>query len=122
MGDHGAGERAAFPGDGARLLAAFVGDDVDVVVRSGAAALLPDPADALPDPVEPLAGARPRQAVVELLQLALEARGEAVCDAPLLFRPRLGVAVEPRLSTLCTWTVWRDRVSMATAVLTVIAL
>ena len=34
---------------------------------------------------------------MELLQLALEARGEAVCDAPLLFRPRLGVAVEARL-------------------------
>ena len=98
MGDHGAGERAALPGDGVRLLAAVVGDDVDVVVGRGAAALLPDPADALPDMVEPLAGARPRQAVVELLQLALEARGEAVCDALFLLRPRLGVAVEPRLS------------------------
>ena len=67
---------------------------------AGAAALLPDPADALPDPVEPLAGAWPLEPVVELVQLGLEARGEAVRDAPLLLRPRLGVAVEPDLSIL----------------------
>ena len=36
---------------------------------------------------------------MELLHLALEARGEAVCDALFLLRPRLGVAVEPRLSS-----------------------
>ena len=47
MGDHGAGERAALPGDGPRLRAAVVDDDVDVVVRAGAAALLPDPAEGM---------------------------------------------------------------------------
>ena len=73
--------------------------------------------------VELLAGARPLEAVVELAHLALEARGEAVCDALFLLRPRLGVVVEPRLST-STFGVdhlvhmdrpWRDRVSMASA-------
>ena len=117
MGDHGAGERAAFPSDGAGLLSAVIGDDI--AVRPDTAALLLDPADPLPD-IEPLAGARALEAVVELAQLTLEARGEARGNALFRLRPRLGVAVEPHLSpvastTLCTWTVWRDRVSRAIA-------
>ena len=101
------------PGD-AGLFAAVIGDDIDEGGHACAAALFLDPADPLPDMVEPLAGARPRQAVVELAQRALEARGNAL----FLLRPHLEIAVEPPpsgLATLCTWTVWRERVSKVIA-------
>ena len=61
MCDHGADERLALPGDGAGLVAAVVGDDIRGVVGPDPAALLSEPADPLPDKVEPLVGARSPQ-------------------------------------------------------------
>ena len=84
MGEHGAGKGLVLPGDGHCLAAVRVGDDVHGVMLPGTAAALPDPPDPLPDRVESLAGAGPRQPLVELVQLALEALGEASGDPFLL--------------------------------------
>ena len=100
MGEHGAGKGLVLPGDGHCLGAVRVGDDVHGVMLPGAAAALPDPPDPLPDRVESLAGAGPRQPLVELPQLALEALGEASGDPFLLFGALLGITVQPHLASV----------------------
>ena len=82
MGDKGAFERPAFPGDGAGLVA--IAFDLNSVVRANAVALFLDTPDALPDVVEPLAGARTRQAVAEFLELACTGSR----DIGVSFRPQ----------------------------------
>ena len=84
MGGHQAVGRAPGPVDGDRLLPGGVGHDLDVVVPGGAAALRLDPADALADAVELLVRARPRQALGQIVERALETPAKALDDAALV--------------------------------------
>ena len=97
VGLHRPGHGAPFPADGLRLLAAGIGNELDMVVLSGAAALFLQPADALPELVDPLGGARAAQALVHGLQRRLEPLSETRADACLLACTRLGVAVQAHL-------------------------
>ena len=97
---HGAVHGLSGPGHGNRLLAALVGGDLDVVVLAGAAAPLRHAPDALPDAVELLLRARPRQPLVQGFKVLLEALGKTLGDTALLLGTLFGIAVQPHLPTL----------------------
>ena len=84
MSEHGARAGLALPGDGHGLAALRVGHHVNLVMLRGPSALFLDAPDALPDMGEALAGSGPGEPLMELLQRAFEACGEAFGDALFL--------------------------------------
>ena len=109
MGHHRAGERAAGEAHGRGALSRFISAELDVIVLSDAAAVFPEPADALPGLVDAFMGPRFGESLGELGECALEAFGEALDEAAFLVGALFGEAVQAHLPgivghSLCSCT------------------
>ena len=97
MGHHRSADRAANEAHGGGAFAGLVGVEFDIVVLGDPAAVGLEPADALPDFVDPFLGAGSRESFGELGQCVLEAPGESLGDAAFFRGALLGEAVQAHL-------------------------